>query len=176
MEKKNIIEEFKHLPKETKLYSPMYGDLWLAEVNEEYNAVLCYTRKLSKNCVRSTDEDTVTFYGDGTTGLPNFNISKECMLFLPEEETIPTFSFSDALIELKGGNNVARLGWNGNGMFIYYVSEGRYPVKMEAAMDIADDEGFVCYGAYIAMKTAQGNVVPWVASQTDILSEDWIIV
>ena len=31
------------------------------------------------------------------------------------------------------------------------------------------------YGAYVAMKTAQGNVVPWLASQTDLLAEDWYI-
>ncbi|MBD5088786.1 MAG: DUF2829 domain-containing protein [Clostridiales bacterium] len=28
----------------------------------------------------------------------------------------------------------------------------------------------------MAMKTAQGNVVPWLASQTDVLAEDWVIV
>ena len=32
------------------------------------------------------------------------------------------------------------------------------------------------YRAYIAMKTAQGNVVPWLASQTDMLAEDWVVV
>lgn len=61
-------------------------------------------------------------------------------------------------------------------MFLYYVSEGRYPVKMDAAKSIADEDGMVNYGAYIAMKTAQGNVVPWLASQTDLLSDDWVIV
>lgn len=85
-------------------------------------------------------------------------------------------NFSVALGALKRGMKVAREGWNGKGMFLYYVSEGRYPVKMEAAKDIADADGMVSYGAYIAMKTAQGNVVPWLASQTDILSDDWVIV
>ena len=41
---------------------------------------------------------------------------------------------------------------------------------------IADEDGKVEYGAYIAMKTAQGNVVPWLPSQTDMLAEDWILV
>lgn len=85
-------------------------------------------------------------------------------------------SFSVALNALKRGMKVAREGWNGKGMFLYYVSEGRYPVKMDAARDIADTDGMVEYGAYIAMKTAQGNVVPWLASQTDLLSYDWVIV
>ena len=85
-------------------------------------------------------------------------------------------NFSIALGALKRGMKVAREGWNGKGMFLYYVSAGRYPVKMEAAKSIADTDGMVEYGAYIAMKTAQGNVVPWLASQTDLLSEDWVIV
>lgn len=86
------------------------------------------------------------------------------------------FDFSEALNLLKAGNRVARNGWNGKGMFLYYVSEGRYPVKMEAAKSLADEDGLVSYGAYIAMKTAQGNVVPWLASQTDLLSNDWTVV
>ena len=39
-----------------------------------------------------------------------------------------------------------------------------------------NEDGLVEYGAYIAMKTTQGNVVPWLASQTDMLAEDWMIV
>ena len=40
---------------------------------------------------------------------------------------------------------------------------------------LAGPEGKVAYGGYIAMKTAQGNVVPWLASQTDVLAEDWCV-
>ena len=86
------------------------------------------------------------------------------------------FDFGAAIKALKEGKRVARKGWNGKGMFLYYVSEGRYPVKMPAAKCIAAPDGMVDYGAYIAMKTAQGNVVPWLASQTDVLSEDWVTV
>ena len=86
------------------------------------------------------------------------------------------FDFGSAIAKLKHGKKVARKGWNGKGMFLYYVSAGCYTVKMEAAKSIADENGMVEYGAYIAMKTAQGNVVPWLASQTDMLSEDWVEV
>lgn len=85
-------------------------------------------------------------------------------------------TFGEAIELLKQGKKVAREGWNGKRMFLYYVSAGKYPVKMEAARSIADESGLVSYGAYIAMKTAQGNVVPWLASQTDMLSEDWVEV
>ena len=84
--------------------------------------------------------------------------------------------FGAALKALKEGKKVARTGWNGKGMFIYYVGPNRYTAITEAAKSIAGEDGKVEYGAYIAMKTAQGNVVPWLASQTDVLSEDWEIV
>ena len=84
--------------------------------------------------------------------------------------------FGGALKALKEGKKVAREGWNGKGMFLYHVPADRYPAKMPAAKEIADADGKVNYGAYIAMKTAQGNVVPWLASQTDMLSEDWVVI
>ena len=60
-------------------------------------------------------------------------------------------------------------------MFLYYVPANAYPPSTEVAKEAFGGEN-VPYGAYIAMKTAQGNVIPWTASQTDILSEDWHIV
>lgn len=83
--------------------------------------------------------------------------------------------FGKAIESLKHGEKVARAGWNGKGMFLYYVPENKYPYTTEVGRAIADEQGLVNYGAYIAMKTAQGNVVPWLASQTDVLAEDWVI-
>jgi hypothetical protein len=82
-------------------------------------------------------------------------------------------NFGQAIETLKGGQKVAREGWNGKGMFLYYVPANSYPAQTEAAKDHFGD--MVPYGAYIAMKTAQNNVVPWLASQTDVLAEDWQI-
>ena len=95
-----------------------------------------------------------------------------------EEAYRPTgcMSFGLAIEAMKKGKKVSRRGWNGKGMFLYYVPEGRYPVRTDAAKSIAEEDGKVDYGAYIAMKTAQGNVVPWLASQTDILEDDWEVV
>ena len=60
-------------------------------------------------------------------------------------------------------------------MFLYYVPANSYPAVTEIAKETFPD-GMVPYGAYIAMKTAQDNVVPWLASQTDLLAEDWSII
>lgn len=84
-------------------------------------------------------------------------------------------NFGDALIALKQGKKVAREGWNGKGMFLWYVPEGVYPARMEAIKGHFPNDQ-VPYGAYIAMKTAQENAVPWLASQTDVLAEDWEIL
>ena len=85
-------------------------------------------------------------------------------------------NFGLAIEAAKKGAKITRRGWNGKGMYLYYVPEGRYPARTDAAKSIAAEDGKVDYGAYIAMKTAQGNVVPWLASQTDMLADDWEVV
>lgn len=82
-------------------------------------------------------------------------------------------NFGQALEILKSGGKVARSGWNGKGMFLYHVPANAYPAQTEVAKKEWGENSLVPYGAYIAMKTVQGNVVPWLASQTDVLAEDW---
>lgn len=83
------------------------------------------------------------------------------------------FGFGMALHYMRNGSKVARKGWNGKGMFVYYVPPGRYLARTAPAKSISDIEGKVSYGAYLALKTVTGEVVPWLASQTDILAMDW---
>jgi len=80
-------------------------------------------------------------------------------------------NFGEALQLLKDGKIVYREGWNGKNMFLYHVPANSYPSVTEVAKKQFGET--TPYGAYIAMKTAQGNVVPWLASQTDVLAEDW---
>lgn len=87
-------------------------------------------------------------------------------------------SFGWAIEAMKRGEKVARSGWNGKGMFIYHVPANSYPAggNKNGTMNGIFPDDMVPYGEYIAMKTAQNNVVPWLASQTDVLAEDWVIV
>ncbi len=80
-------------------------------------------------------------------------------------------NFGLALEALKQGQAVNRTGWNGRGMFLYLVPANTYPAQTNVAKGLIGEN--VEYGSYIAMKTAQGNVVPWLASQTDVLADDW---
>jgi hypothetical protein len=85
-------------------------------------------------------------------------------------------NFGEALEALKNGQAVSREGWNGKGMFLYYVPAGAYPARTDVAKRFFGENALVPYGAYISMKTAQGNVVPWTVSQTDADANDWGIV
>ena len=90
-------------------------------------------------------------------------------------------NFGQAIEALKEGKRVARQGWNGKGMFLYLVSGRSIDkefLRNEAAMQPTEDStGTVHFLSHIDMFTAQGTVnVGWLASQTDILAEDWIIL
>lgn len=82
----------------------------------------------------------------------------------------------DAVTQMQGGKKVARAGWNGKGMFLYHVAPNGYKAQSPVAKAEWGEDGVVPYQAYIAMKTAQGTVVPWLCSQTDLLATDWEIV
>lgn len=85
-------------------------------------------------------------------------------------------NFGQALELLKSGRRVSRAGWNGKGMWLAY--QRGYPEGIAINKNTADAtglaEGTVCkFLPYLIMRTAQGDFVPWLASQTDILADDW---
>ena len=82
-------------------------------------------------------------------------------------------TFSEALIAVKQGAEVARSGWNGKGMFIFLVPGSSFQVDLPPLLGIYPKGKEITYHSHIDMVTATGDVVPWVASQTDLLTEDW---
>jgi hypothetical protein len=84
--------------------------------------------------------------------------------------------FGDALQALRAGARMERPGWNGKGMFI--VLQAGYPdgipINQNTAEATGIPQGTVCrFRPYLMMFTADGEFVPWVASQTDLLADDW---
>lgn len=84
-------------------------------------------------------------------------------------------NFSDALNLIKSGKRLARAGWNGKGMFVFLVHGSRFEVSRPPLLGIYPAGTLINYHAHVDMKTADGLVVPWVCSQTDLLAEDWEI-
>ena len=85
-------------------------------------------------------------------------------------------TFGDAVEALKAGQKVARAGWNGKGMFVYYVPAASYPVQTGAAKSFFGEGSLVPYNAYMAIKNVNDTVSTWVPSVNDVLAEDWEIV
>ncbi len=82
-------------------------------------------------------------------------------------------NFGEAIAALKSGKLVAREGWNDKGMWLILI------VGEAVAQAIADrygDGNAIPVLDAIYMKTATGELVPWLASQTDVLAEDWVEV
>jgi hypothetical protein len=87
-------------------------------------------------------------------------------------------NFGDAITALKEGKKVARAGWDGKGMWLVLMPNLTVPSGMVNERTRKHvPTGYLNCGAYIVMWTAQGTWQPgWLASQPDMLSEDWEIV
>lgn len=86
------------------------------------------------------------------------------------------FSFETALRYIKDGKRVARKNWNGQEMFIFLVPGSTFKVNRAPLLGIYPEGTEITYHAHIDMKTTQGYIVPWLASQADLLSNDWVLV
>lgn len=93
---------------------------------------------------------------------------------MPDDMT--DLDFSEALAGLKAGLLLARAGWNGKGMFIYLVEGSAFNVNRRPLLGIFPEGTPIQYRAHIDMRTADGSCVPWLASQTDLLADDWMVV
>jgi hypothetical protein len=82
-------------------------------------------------------------------------------------------NFGQAVEAVKEGKRIGRTGWNGKGMYVYYVPGGDYATQTESAKKEFGD--FAHYNPYLAIKTVQGSVSTWVPSINDVLAEDWEI-
>ena len=83
-------------------------------------------------------------------------------------------NFGQALEALKQGKKVSRTGWNGKGMFLFLADNIEFTTKADLSKQ-SHLEGDLTHPS-IVMKTADNKfVVGWLASQTDMLAEDWVI-
>lgn len=90
--------------------------------------------------------------------------------------------FGEAIRALKAGKKVCRSGWNGKGMFLFLLPAGTIPKtaihdpKLKEVLENTGKDHFEALGS-IRMKTADDKILTgWLASQTDMLSDDWMVV
>ena len=118
---------------------------------------------------------------EGNEHLVGLDQDPEEEIELEEGEKIITMNFGQAIEALKEGKKVTRKGWNGKGMFLWLKPAAK--VKAEWCKDpllkeLADaNGGEIDALGTICMFTADKKILSgWLASQTDMLSEDWQLV
>ena len=84
--------------------------------------------------------------------------------------------FGDALLLLKLGQKVARIGWNGKGMFVFLVPGSTFKVNRPPLLGIYPEGTEINYRPHIDIKNVDGSIATWVPSITDLMAEDWAIV
>jgi hypothetical protein len=142
-----------------------------------YNALRGWTVPADEN---GEDEGYLVEYTDG--GKPNHPLHDGYISWSPKEQFEGAYradsglSFGLALEMLKSGSKVARAGWNGKGLFVYYVPAASYPVQTGAAKSHYGEGSMVPYNAYMAIKNVDDTVSTWVPSVNDCLAEDWMVI
>ncbi|HDD9502691.1 TPA: DUF2829 domain-containing protein [Escherichia coli] len=131
------------------------------------------------------DEGYLVEYLDG--GKPNTDRFDGYVSWSPKEvfekayRQVSGLSFGLAIEALKMGKKVTRAGWNGKGMYLQLVQPPQSATPNDWRYDVTcGDEYTFVPGVkllpWIGMKTADCKFVPWSASQTDVLAEDWQII
>lgn len=143
----------------------------------EYNEYRGWPLPADEN---GADEGYLVEYTDG--GKPNHSGHDGYISWSPKEQFEGAYrettglTFGLAIEALKKGHKVARAGWNGKGMFVYFVPAASYPVQTGAAKSHFGDGAMVPYNAYMALKNVDETVSTWVPSVNDCLTEDWSIL
>ena len=153
---KEVLEVMK---KGAKVKLPSWGGYWYWD--DDKKTIIMHTRDGEELDIRQTDRPEYTF---SNVASDEWQVAdeKNC----PELGGVATFSFGDAIKYLKRGLKVSRKGWNGKGMYLF-VADG------EDLTSCLSEGDFECASS-VCMKTAQNTIcVGWLASQADMLSEDW---
>jgi hypothetical protein len=117
-----------------------------------------------------SDEGYLVEYTDG--GKPNDPRHSGYISWSPKAQAdaayrkVDALTFGLAIEGMRKGLRASRQGWNGKGMWLCIVQPHEYNVINARAMGYEQLP-------FIVMRTAVGAIVPWLASQTDILAEDW---
>lgn len=160
--------------------------LWPLEgyllANDRYRAEQKRTDKYAGEfvpCTAPKDPDHV-LTGDEIKRLAETGSLCDCQYFEIDGTEHPIekgdeFDFGTATHLMKLGNRVQRAGWNGKGMFVYYVPAASYPADRNSKSTMAGEfvGDMVPYREYLALKTAQNDVSTWAPSVSDALAEDW---
>lgn len=165
-------EAFEMMKSGAKMKLPHWGGYWYWDAQRQ--TIIIHTKDGEELDIRETDRVEYTL-----NNLLSDDWQPATTENCPELGGRATFCFGKAIELMKRGHLVARIGWNGKGMAVAY--QPGYPDGIPCNQNTAKTwhmpEGtlFKC-NPYLQLRCADGTYQMWVASQTDILSDDWEIV
>ena len=143
----------------------------------EYNAFRGWTLPADEN---GDDAGFLVEYLDG--GKANTDLYAGYVSWSPADVFANAYGPTDgmtfglALEALKRGHKVARTGWNGKGQWLRLVEPGFYDVGMSIVNPHNDMDKVLKLRPWVGIKTVDDQFMPWLASQSDMLCNDWSIV
>lgn len=156
-------EAFEAMKNGAKVKLPSWGGYWYWDPAKD--TIMMHTKDGEELDIRETQRVAYT----------TLNICSDEWQ-VADDENCPelggeaSFGFGDAIKYMKRGLKVKRKGWHGKGMYIRLVDP--YDDVAFKVTECESIDGTLM--PYIAMKTAENGFVPWLASQADMLAEDWI--
>nr|DAJ56095.1 MAG TPA: Protein of unknown function (DUF2829) [Caudoviricetes sp.] len=157
-------EIFKHMKNGAKVKLPSWGGYWYWDAEKE--TIMMHTKDGKLMDIRETE---AVEYTTSNICSDEWQIADETNC--PQLGGEATFSFSDAIRYLKRGLKVARKGWNGKKQYIQLATCISYK---STDGDIVNCEHDAIGNAAIAFVGTSGIQLGWLASQADMLAEDWV--
>ena len=157
-------EAFKMMKQGAKVKLPSWGGHWYWDPEKETIMIQCRPQDGDQGELLDIRETQRVEY---TT--MNLLSDENCPVLGGEA----TFSFGEAIKYLKRGMKVKRKGWNGKNQYIQLATEISYKT---AEGDVVNCEHDAIGNAAIAFCGTSGVQMGWLASQADMLAEDWVFV
>ena len=159
-------EALKLMKKGIPMKLPSWGGYWCW--SDEENTVIIYTKDNQRLDIRETQVVEYTL----------LNVcSNEWIIANDENCSIlggkPTFGFDEAIKYVKRGLKVQRQGWNGKNQYVELASNISY---LNAQGEIQNCEHEAIGNKAIAFVGTSGIQMGWLASQADMLADDWMFV
>ncbi len=147
-----------------KVKLPSWGGYWCW--NEEKQTIMMHTKEGNILDIRETQRVEYTLG----------NVISDEWVVADEENTpilggVATFNFGEAIKYLKRGFKVKRLGWNGKNQYIQLAKGISY---VTPAGEVVNCEHEAIGNMAVAFHGTSGVQMGWLASQSDMLAEDWL--
>lgn len=167
----NFKDAFKAMQNGAKVKLPSWGGYWYWDSKKETIMIQCRLQDGDKGellDIRETQRVEYTM----------MNMQSDEWVVADEDNCpilggIATFSFGDAIKYMKRGMKVKRNGWNGKNQYIELATNIRYVSPDGVTINPNHDE---IGNKAIAFVGTSGVQIGWLASQADMLAEDWVFV